>query len=346
MKPLQISSATIMAFCALSYGSLTPVTANAAPKLEGSVEALPRSVDLTSQGPADWAHWGFEDTPDFGFNHKAGVLQQISDFTHLGEKLRRFQDARASYSWDDGTPQSAASGVTQGVFSVISGDDETGGFEFTVNASTSERLLKVYLGGFRATGHLSATLSDGSAAAFTADFQGASVFDQVVALRFEAASDDQSLTIRYDFDDTDVPLPNPGNISLTAATLERSVAMDIRPFSRVNFVFPRFRGAMPVAILTTSVAAGDDFDFDAAQVDIDTIAFGPNGATPLWGRSWSYDVDGDGDADRVFALGTKSSGIACGDNDATLTGLTFSGDSFFGTDDIRTFGCHRHRRRR
>src|SRR5262249_50679716 len=50
--------------------------------LEGSLTvppALPKFVDLTAEGLADWAHWGLAE--DSLFNRKAGVPAQISDFT-------------------------------------------------------------------------------------------------------------------------------------------------------------------------------------------------------------------------------------------------------------------------
>jgi hypothetical protein len=48
---------------------------------------LPSSVDLTSQGTQDWAHWGL--ATNSLFDHKASVVQQISDFIKIGPLLPR-----------------------------------------------------------------------------------------------------------------------------------------------------------------------------------------------------------------------------------------------------------------
>lgn len=79
---------------------------------------------------------------------------------------------------------------------------------------------------------------------------------------------------------------------------------------------PRARGqefVIPVAILTTET-------FDAIQVDPLTVAFGPSGASESHGRSHIKDVDDDGNSDLILHFNTQEADIACGDNEATLTG--------------------------
>src|SRR5207245_1767776 len=50
--------------------------------LSGAETAPTNAIDLAAEGSADWAHWGlFSDT---SFDHKAGVTQQINDYSLIG----------------------------------------------------------------------------------------------------------------------------------------------------------------------------------------------------------------------------------------------------------------------
>ncbi len=125
-----------------------------------------------------------------------------------------------------------------------------------------------------------------------------------------------------------------GSSGLYLAELTPSVMpveIDIRPFSRFNWIIPGF-GRVPVAVLTTE-------DFDAQTIDEQTARFGPAGASIWRGRSRLTDLDCDGDLDLLMFFRTKDTGIRCGDTEATLTGETFSGEHIEGTDSIRTLWC-------
>lgn len=56
-------------------------------------------------------------------------------------------------------------------------------------------------------------------------------------------------------------------------------------------------------------------------------------------RSALEDIDGDGDTDMVLQFDTQSTGIACGDASASLTGKALSGQAIQGFDSINTVGC-------
>lgn len=182
--------------------------------LSAGVALPPSSVDLTSEGTADWIHWGH--TNANCVNRKAGIVGQISSFTKIGSALvSGYSDNVTGYSWSDGTPTLAVSGTHHGVFST----GVTNGFALTVPADTPPRTLKVYVGLYGAEGRFLAYLSDLSAAAFV-DTSLSNVYGSsyaVYTLNFAAASVGRTLNLRYTsrnlFDQTY------GNVTLQAATL-------------------------------------------------------------------------------------------------------------------------------
>lgn len=115
------------------------------------------------------------------------------------------------------------------------------------------------------------------------------------------------------------------------------VEIDIKPGSDPNSVNPRSNGVIPVALLSTSRASGEEVNVDARQVDSSTMVFGPKRAPMV--HAGFQDVDADGDLDLVMQFQTEQTGIACGDTKAALTGQTVTGQAIEGTDSIRTVGC-------
>jgi hypothetical protein len=118
------------------------------------------------------------------------------------------------------------------------------------------------------------------------------------------------------------------------------VDIDVKPRSDRNRVNPLGRGFIPVAIL------GSD-SFDVAQVDVTTLAFGPDGAEPAFDltspgscRPSRRDVNDDGYTDLVSSYRIEETGIALGSTEACLTGSTLDGALFRGCDEITTApGC-------
>jgi hypothetical protein len=110
------------------------------------------------------------------------------------------------------------------------------------------------------------------------------------------------------------------------------IEIDIKPGSDPNSVNPRSKGVIPVAILGST-------DFDALQVIVSTVSFGPDGAAPAH-DGHVEDVNGDGFPDMVLHFRTEDTGIECGDTEATLVGETNTGGLFAATDSIRTTGCN------
>jgi hypothetical protein len=135
----------------------------------------------------------------------------------------------------------------------------------------------------------------------------------------------------YDLDNGVIDPPPPANGD--------TAIINVKPDSDVNPINPRSKGVVPVAVLTTSTDDGDAFDFDAGDVNPTTLRFGPGEAHVAHDGYHLEDVDGDGDLDLVVHFWTQESGISCGDETVSVTGMTFDGGEFEGEDTIRTVGC-------
>lgn len=117
-------------------------------------------------------------------------------------------------------------------------------------------------------------------------------------------------------------------------SLVLDVSIDIKPGSDPNSVNPGSRGVIPVAILTTSTADGEDVDFDAATVDPATVSFGPDAAPPVHESGHLEDVDGDGDTDLVFHFRTQQTGIVGDTEEACINGRTVDDEEIAGCDAV------------
>lgn len=195
------------------------------------------SVDLSAKGIIDWAHWGADDI--YSYNHKAGVEPQIGEISYLVSDVSRIEESTTqnlqpalhfpnssySYSWSDGVP-AASNDSTSGTYIELKGD----GYSLSLPASTMPRRLYLYLAAVQSIGKISATLNDGSAAPYVDSIDSAlsstGIAQKVVVITFAAATDDQTLTIKYTLSHKHNPAG--GNISMRAAAM--TAPFDARPF--------------------------------------------------------------------------------------------------------------------
>ncbi|GCE02974.1 CARDB domain-containing protein [Dictyobacter aurantiacus] len=183
-------------------------------QLIGSIQSQPASVNLTSEGTLDWAHWGLSTASDF--NHKAGVTQQISNYTVVqAGYVGQYGKDSPAVSWSDGSPTASATtgnGIYLGPYVA------NAGFSITVPASTTPETLRIYLGTYQSQVSFHASLSDGIAA----DYSDSTLIDRVgssqalYTLTFQASRPNQTLTVTF------IDATFTGNISLQAATLAKA----------------------------------------------------------------------------------------------------------------------------
>ena len=75
--------------------------------------------------------------------------------------------------------------------------------------------------------------------------------------------------------------------------------------------------------------------FDVNDIDRSTLAFGPNDATPAHNALGHLDdVNDDGIPDLVSHYKTQDTGLAVGDTEACVTGMTTGGQPFEGCDSV------------
>ena len=110
--------------------------------------------------------------------------------------------------------------------------------------------------------------------------------------------------------------------------------VDIKPGSFPNSINIRSMGLVPVAILGSP-------GFDVTQIDVTTLAFGPDGAAPAHDltnpetyNEHLQDVNDDGFLDLVSHYKQKETGIACDDTEAVITGTLLDGTPIEGTDSV------------
>jgi len=178
-------------------------------------QAIP--VNLTAEGDLDWVHYGTFNSADY--DHKATGASQIGNFTPLGTAgYGYFGGAAALCSWLDGAVDKMQPGVATGVYVAGTGN----GYQWTIPASTSPRVLHLYVSTYFKSGAVDVSLSDGSASPVTHVVAANTAARLTVT--FAANSAGQTLTVNYVGAD---PGESWGNIALMGASLSSAVELPL-----------------------------------------------------------------------------------------------------------------------
>jgi uncharacterized protein YjdB/N-acetylneuraminic acid mutarotase len=220
-------------------------------------------VDLTAEGTADWKLFsplnqniGQSTITD----SKANVVPQISDYIVLGNHTSSNLGTCGPdlFNFEDGNPDSSASNVNSCVYE----DGLNNGFQFTVNADTTPRTLRVYLGTDYGVVKLQAYLSDGSATPIVDTSLNTQdpATDTVYTINYSAASASQKLTLRFTLDQQ----YDWGDLELYAATLAGPVQSATSPV--IANVSPS-----SVAVGTPVSITGTNFGTNPGSVTFNTV---------------------------------------------------------------------------
>ena len=221
-------------------------TIQAAPpgSLGGTVSTATTTVNLTTVGAGDWAHWGDGGVP--GLTRKAAGGSQISAYTLVqgGNPASYNNDLRA-LSWTDGAPTASNAANTNGLYMSGLGN----GFSVTVPASTTSRTVTIYLGGWASSGSFRAHLSDGSAADFTDTSTTATgQYARNYTITYAAASAGKQLVLSW------VQASAAGNITLNGVALG---ALVTGPNNPPTVVTPAAQTGTQGQAVTLAISASD-----------------------------------------------------------------------------------------
>lgn len=156
--------------------------------LTGATVVSSAAVDLPAVGTFDWARWPH-------YSHKGSA---ISDVTTTG--VFKTYTSGPRLIGDRSGIKVAGPGAS---------------FEFTVAATTTERTLKYYVGGWNSTGRITVTLP--GAPAYTVTFSSSSTYSRVITVRYRA---DAPATLRVNYTQT----AGGGSINMQAAALAQAAA--------------------------------------------------------------------------------------------------------------------------
>ncbi|MBA3700500.1 MAG: carbohydrate-binding protein [Planctomycetes bacterium] len=180
------------------------------PQLKGAVAPSPQVVNLSDVGAMDWIQYGITD--EKSFNRRQGGEQLSVARAADNADIRRYDNNRTRFAWNDGTPTVVSAATNTGWWV----DNRSKGFTFTAPADPVLRRLMVWVGGDKTQGSFNATLSDGSAPPYrdesvnTGDGKGWHCY----TLLYRARSNGAKLTITWN-----AAKVQDGNVTLQAVAL-------------------------------------------------------------------------------------------------------------------------------
>ncbi len=187
--------------------------------LSATANSSSGTYNLTSEGSADWVHWGIRYGGPGVVDRKKGVTAQISAYTLLGSlPIGTINNDLRTLTWTDGMNSTTGSDNNALYVDNYSGHGSNG-FSFTVPADTNTRNLVVHVGGQDGGGTLTASLSDSSAAIFqdtTPNQSGR--YDRNYTITYRANSAGQTLTIKW------IDATSSGHVILAGAALSLAVS--------------------------------------------------------------------------------------------------------------------------
>jgi hypothetical protein len=237
--------------------------------LNGSFSSIASGaeINLTTTGKRDWVHWGLY--TDTSINRKGSVTPQIGNVSAIGPSggfLAFYQYANHAngYTWHDGYPETAVTNTTTGIWAY--GFPNLGsGFRFEVPADTTTRTLQVYVGVYKGRGTLTATLSDGSAPAYSNNslFNAGLGPGGVYTLTYAADAPNQTLRIEWTLTALGLGNPTDANVTLQAAALSTPDSNN-PPFATITS--PARGSAFPEPASILIKASAQDFDGSVTNV--------------------------------------------------------------------------------
>ncbi|MBB6053066.1 hypothetical protein [Armatimonas rosea] len=167
-------------------------------------------VNLTSEGKIDWVCWRSDDShPTVRRKAGTGLFSELKLVSGQAPSMEKTKTGPSrAFIWSDGD-SAAPSPVAYPGFHTDSG------FAFSTKIDTAPHTLTVYVGGYKAGGDFSVTVTDGSKATVTSSdiSLGEGYYSRAYKVQFRAQTPGQSVRVVWK------KSRGEGNISLQAASL-------------------------------------------------------------------------------------------------------------------------------